>query len=59
MNIILNAVQASHKDELITVKTYVNENFACIDITNNGLAIKSKNLQDIFKGQQSHDIHYQ
>ncbi len=48
MNIILNAIQASHKDGLITVKTFADDKYACIDITNNGLGIKNENLQDIF-----------
>jgi len=48
MNIILNAVQASSHNGLITVKTYSDENFACIDITDNGLGITNENLQNIF-----------
>jgi len=48
MNVILNAVQASHDNGLITVKTYLDENFACIDITDSGLGITNENLQNIF-----------
>jgi len=48
MNIILNAVQASRNNGLITVKTYLDESFACIDITDNGLGITNENLQNIF-----------
>ncbi|WP_156115688.1 ATP-binding protein [Colwellia psychrerythraea] len=48
MNIILNAVQASRNNGLISVKTYLDENFACIDITDNGLGIANENLQNIF-----------
>jgi len=48
MNIILNAVQASQNNGLITVKTYLDESFACIDITDNGLGIANENLQNIF-----------
>jgi len=48
MNIILNAVQASRNNGLITVKTYSDEIFACIDITDNGFGITNENLQNIF-----------
>jgi signal transduction histidine kinase len=48
MNLILNAVQASKKNGLILVKTYLDNGFACIDISDNGIGISSKNMQDIF-----------
>jgi signal transduction histidine kinase len=48
MNIILNAVQASNGSSLISVKTYLDEGFACIDITDDGLGISHENLQNIF-----------
>jgi len=48
MNIILNAVQASRDNGLITVKTYLDDNFACIDISDNGQGINNENLQNIF-----------
>jgi signal transduction histidine kinase len=48
MNIILNAVQASRNNGLITIKTYSDEIFVCIDITDNGLGITNENLQNIF-----------
>jgi len=48
MNIILNAVQASQGNGLITVRTYLDDNFACIDISDNGQGINNKNLQNIF-----------
>ncbi len=48
MNIILNAVQASNGSGLISVKTYLDEGYACIDITDNGLGISNENLQNIF-----------
>jgi len=48
LNIIINAVHASRKNGLITVKTYLDQGFACIDISDNGLGIKSENIQDIF-----------
>jgi len=48
VNIILNALQATEKNGLIKVKTYRNNNHACIDITDNGSGIKNKDLQNIF-----------
>ncbi|NQZ88471.1 MAG: GAF domain-containing protein [Colwellia sp.] len=48
VNIILNALQATDKNGLIKVKTYRNNNHACIDITDNGSGIENKNLQNIF-----------
>lgn len=48
MNIILNAVQASEINGLVTVKTYVNDDFACIDISDNGKGIETKEIQNIF-----------
>lgn len=48
VNIILNALQATEKNGLIKVKTYRNNNHACIDITDNGSGIDNKDLQNIF-----------
>jgi len=48
MNIILNAVQASEINGLVTVKTYLNDDFACIDISDHGKGIETKEIQDIF-----------
>jgi len=48
VNIILNALQATEKNGLIKVKTYRNNNHACVDITDNGTGISNKDLQNIF-----------
>jgi len=48
VNIILNSLQAIEKNGLIKVKSYCNNNHACIDITDNGPGIDNKNLQNIF-----------
>ena len=48
MNIIHNAIQATTKGGQVKVKTYLDNNFACIDISDTGSGISSENLLDVF-----------
>ena len=48
INIILNALQAIPKQGIIKIKTYLGNNYACIDITDNGVGINNENLKNIF-----------
>ena len=48
VNILLNALHAIENNGEITVKTYSNKNYACVDIVDNGSGIDNKNLQNVF-----------
>ena len=48
VNVILNALHAIEKKGEITVKTYSNKKYACVDITDNGSGIDNDNLQNVF-----------
>ena len=48
VNILLNALHAIENDGEITVKTYSDKNYACVDIIDNGSGIDNKNLQNVF-----------
>jgi signal transduction histidine kinase len=48
MNVMLNAIQASPKGGHIKVSTYVHQNNAYIEISDNGVGIDPKHINDIF-----------
>lgn len=48
MNILLNACQSIKTKGIVEVNTYTKDNFACIEITDNGTGIPKENLNKIF-----------
>lgn len=47
-NLIENAIKFSGEDKLIQLKTYSNNNFAYLDITDNGIGIPKSEQEQIF-----------
>lgn len=48
INILVNAVQAIKEKGIISVKTYAENGFACIEISDTGCGIPKENLSKIF-----------
>ena len=48
INLIVNATQAIESRGTIEIKTYVNGEYVCIDVTDSGKGIEEKNLKKIF-----------
>jgi two-component system NtrC family sensor kinase len=48
INLLLNAGQAINEKGRITVKTYLQKDFVCIDVSDTGQGISQENLSKIF-----------
>jgi two-component system NtrC family sensor kinase len=48
INLLVNAVQAINKKGIITIKTYKDNDHACIEFSDTGSGISQENIQKIF-----------
>jgi len=48
MNILLNACQSIKKEGIIEINTFKKDNYACVEISDNGAGIPEENLNKIF-----------